>query len=65
MPTSKTKQAAPRPQAELKRIDVDALCKLCGDKREVMRSLRLAEKQGQAVSKTMPDGSVAWFAVPS
>jgi hypothetical protein len=47
-----------RPQT---RIDVDQLARQFGDKREALRSLKRAERFGDVVSRTMPDGTVEWY----
>lgn len=55
--------SSPRPQGELMPVDLDALTRVYGDRREAVRSLRRAERHGQAVCKPSPDGTEEWLAV--
>jgi hypothetical protein len=60
-PRSAADLTAFRHEGELTPIDVEALARHYGDSREALRALRRAERHGQAVSRTRPDGSVEWY----
>jgi len=60
-PRSAADLSAYRPDRQLTLIDVEAFARQYGDRREAERALRRAERQGDAVSRLMPDGSVEWY----
>lgn len=62
-PRSAADVAAFRPQGELIPIDVEAMARVYGDKREVLRSLKRGERNGQIVSQILPNGETQWFAL--
>ncbi len=56
--------ATPRPVREELPVDLDALARQLGDRREVVRYLKRAERIGTAISRASKDGALQWFWTP-
>jgi hypothetical protein len=60
-PRSAADLASYRPNRELTAIDFEAFARQFGDRREALRALRRAERQGSVISRMTPEGGLEWY----